>query len=55
MLILVARGRTNREIGEQLGYSTGTVKATVERVIQKLEVSDRTQAAVLAVRAGLQV
>ena len=55
VLILVARGQTNHEIGEQLGYSTGTVKATVERVIQKLEVSDRTQAAVLAVRAGLQV
>ena len=55
VLILVARGLTNREIGEQLGYGEGTIKNTVKTVTEKLEVSDRTQAAVLAVRAGLQI
>jgi len=34
-------------------YSVGTVKNVVQRVIEKLGVSDRTQAAVYAVRAGM--
>ena len=34
-------------------YSVGTVKNVVQRVIEKLGVSDRTQAAVYAVRAGI--
>lgn len=55
VLQLVARGNTNREIADDLGYSVGTIKNAVQRVIEKLEVSDRTQAAVLAVRAGLKV
>jgi DNA-binding NarL/FixJ family response regulator len=55
VLHLVARGQTNREIADVMGYSVGTIKNAVQRVIEKLEVSDRTQAAVLAVRAGLKV
>ncbi len=35
--------------------SVGTVKNVVQRIIEKLGVSDRTQAAVLAVKAGLLV
>jgi len=50
---LLAAGRTNREIGDLLGYSVGTIKNTVQAIMEKLEVSDRTQAAVLAVRAGI--
>ncbi|MCK9495679.1 MAG: response regulator transcription factor [Dehalococcoidia bacterium] len=50
---LLAEGCTNREIGEALGYSVGTIKNTVQAIMEKLEVSDRTQAAVLAVRAGI--
>lgn len=54
-LKLIAQGMTNREIGEQLSYSTGTIKNTVQGLIEKLGVSDRTQAAVLAVRNGLDL
>lgn len=47
----VADGLTNKAIARQLEISPGTVKAHVERVIAKLAVADRTQAAVLATRA----
>lgn len=47
---LIAEGMTNKEIGRHLGISPATVKAHVERLIAKLGVTDRTQAAVLASR-----
>lgn len=47
----VAEGLTNKEIARQLGVSPATVKAHVERIIAKLGVADRTQAAVLVARA----
>ena len=53
ILGLVALGKTNGDISEDLFLSVGTVKTHVHRVIKKLGVSDRTQAAVLAVRLGL--
>lgn len=53
VLRLTAQGKTNRAIGEQLCITAGTVKLHVERIIEKLEVSDRTQAAVRAVQLGL--
>ena len=53
VLALVAEGLTNAEIAEALYISTTTVKTHVKNIIQKLDVSDRTQAAVHAVRAGL--
>jgi len=49
---LVARGLTNKEIARDLGVSPATIKAHVERIIAKLGVSDRTQAAVLAARSS---
>ena len=55
VLQLVAGGHTNREIADELGYSVGTIKNAVQRVIEKLDVSDRTQAAVLVVRAGIEL
>lgn len=51
VLDLLAEGGTNKAIARALGVSPGTVKAHVERVIAKLGVRDRTQAAVLATRA----
>ncbi|QJQ31289.1 response regulator transcription factor [Sphingomonas lacunae] len=48
VLDLVSEGKTNKEIARVLGISPATVKAHVERIISKLSVSDRTQAAVLA-------
>ena len=53
MLELVARGKTNREIGLALMISPGTAKAHVQNLIRKLGVSDRTQAAVRAVELGM--
>ena len=53
VLILIGRGFPNKLIARELGLSEKTVKAHVGRVLAKLGVTDRTQAAVLAVRAGL--
>jgi DNA-binding NarL/FixJ family response regulator len=53
VLRLVTEGRTNREIAGRLQISAGTVKNHVEHIIAKLGVSDRTQAAVFALRNGL--
>jgi DNA-binding NarL/FixJ family response regulator len=53
VLRLLARGQTNREIAAALGVAVGTVKTHVERIIGKLAVSDRTQAAVRAIELGL--
>ncbi|MEE4154844.1 MAG: response regulator transcription factor [Erythrobacter sp.] len=50
VVALVAEGLTNKEIARKLGISPATVKVHVERLIGKLGVADRTQAAVLAVR-----
>lgn len=52
VLRLVAEGKTNAEIAHSLFISVGTVKVHVERIIDKLGVSDRTQAAVRAVELG---
>jgi DNA-binding NarL/FixJ family response regulator len=51
VLSLIAEGMTNKEIGRKLGIGPGTVKAHVEKLIAKLGVADRTQAAVFAARA----
>jgi DNA-binding NarL/FixJ family response regulator len=52
VLRLIAEGKTNAEIAQSLFISVGTVKVHVERIIDKLGVSDRTQAAVRAVELG---
>jgi two-component system, NarL family, response regulator LiaR len=53
VLRMLARGLANKRIAYELGLSEKTVKAHVGRVLAKLGVSDRTQAALYAVRAGL--
>lgn len=53
VLTLVVKGMNNREIGEQLHLARGTVRNHVSEIMGKLTVSDRTQAAVMAVRMGL--
>jgi two-component system, NarL family, response regulator LiaR len=52
VLGLVARGLPNKLIARELGIAEKTVKAHVSSILAKLGVSDRTQAAVLAVRRG---
>jgi len=53
VLHLVAKGKGNREIGELLGVSEGTVKMHVNHILSKLQVSDRTQAVVAALKRGI--
>jgi DNA-binding NarL/FixJ family response regulator len=53
VLILVAHGLSNKEIGLRLSLTEVTIKGYVSTVLSKLNVADRTQAALLAVRYGL--
>jgi DNA-binding NarL/FixJ family response regulator len=53
VLALIASGRSNKRIALELGISEKTVKTHVGHLLEKLGVSDRTQAALLAVRDGL--
>ncbi|MEQ9670635.1 response regulator transcription factor [Coleofasciculus sp. G2-EDA-02] len=53
ILALIAAGKSNQEIGELLHIATGTVRVHVHAILQKLDVRDRTQAAVLAIQKGL--
>ena len=49
----ISHGMTNAEIAQNLFLSEGTVRNYVSRILEKLQVDDRTQAAVLALRYGL--
>ncbi|MUH01078.1 response regulator [Scytonema sp. UIC 10036] len=53
ILALVAAGKSNQEIASILYIAPGTVRVHVHAILQKLEVRDRTQAAVLAIQKGL--
>ncbi|GAB4443200.1 MAG: response regulator transcription factor [Anaerolineae bacterium] len=53
VLRLLVEGLTNQGIAQALTLSPGTVKSYLQAVFQKLDVSDRTQAAVKAIRLGL--
>lgn len=49
----MAAGRSNREIGVELGIGYKTVRNMVSQVLAKLDASNRAEAAVIAVREGL--
>ena len=53
ILRLIAAGRSNKEIAVVLHLTEGTVKGYVSTIFDKLDVEDRTQAALYAVRHGL--
>ncbi|MFI9504515.1 LuxR C-terminal-related transcriptional regulator [Nocardia sp. NPDC052566] len=53
VLVLLVDGMSNREVGARLFISPDTVKEHVSRILGKLGVSSRIEAAVLAVRAGM--
>jgi DNA-binding NarL/FixJ family response regulator len=53
VLALIAEGRANKVIARRLGISEKTVKNHVTRILQALDVTDRTQAALWAQRQGI--
>lgn len=53
VLELIAKGKSNREIGAHLAISEGTVKGHVNNILSKLAVSDRTQAVTTALQRGI--
>lgn len=53
VLQMLARGLTNKEIGSALDISGNTVRNHVNSIIEKLEVSDRTEAVAVAIQRGL--
>ena len=53
VLTLVARGATNREIGAELFMAEKTASVHVSRILSKLDVRSRTEAAAVAHRLGL--
>lgn len=53
VLRLLARGLSNTEIADHLHLSEGTVRNHISAILSKLDVSDRTQAAIIALQYGL--
>jgi DNA-binding NarL/FixJ family response regulator len=53
VLKLLAQGQSNRNIGKTLQLTEGTVKGYVSNILAKLKLEDRSQAALLAVKLGL--
>jgi two-component system NarL family response regulator len=53
ILKMLSKGPTNKQIGRALGISDHTVRNHVNSIIEKLEVSDRTEAATTAIQRGI--
>jgi NarL family two-component system response regulator LiaR len=53
VLLLIAQGLSNQEIADRISVSESTVRAHVSRILGKLHLTNRTQAALYAVREGL--
>jgi NarL family two-component system response regulator LiaR len=53
VLALIAQGRSNKQISEELTISEKTVKTHVSNILTKLHLEDRTQAAIYALKEGL--
>lgn len=53
ILRLIAEGLSNQEISDQLFLTEGTVKNHITKILSKLELRDRTQLAIFALKAGL--
>ncbi len=53
VLTLIARGRSNTEIGQDLHLAPGTIRTHINRIFAKLDLRDRVQAVILAYECGL--
>jgi len=54
VLSLLVQGKSNKDIGALLGITEATVKSHVSVILQRLEVTDRTQAVIAALQRGLE-
>ena len=52
-MMLISEGKSNQEIADELFITLKTVKTHVSNILAKLEVEDRTQAAIYAFKHGL--
>jgi len=50
---LLADGKSNREIGEELNFTEGTIKNRVSRLLAKIDLKDRTQVVVFAIKENI--
>lgn len=53
ILVQIAQGKTNRQISQELLLSTSTVRNHISSIFNKLRISNRTQATVVAIYSGL--
>jgi two-component system, NarL family, response regulator len=53
ILTLIVKGKSNKEIAAELNIAEGTVKNHILKILDKLDVSDRTQAATAAISRGI--
>lgn len=53
ILKILTKGLTNKQIGNALGISDNTVRNHINKIIEKLEVSDRTEASTTAIQRGI--
>jgi two-component system NarL family response regulator len=53
ILKILTKGLTNKQIGSALGISDNTVRNHINKIIEKLEVSDRTEASTTAIQRGI--
>lgn len=53
VLALAAQGLANKEIGNHLGTTVGTIKIHIQNILSKLNASDRTHAVTIALRRGI--
>lgn len=53
MTTLVAKGYSNKEIASTLSLAEGTVKNNMSKILEKLNLKDRTQLAIYAIKNGL--
>lgn len=53
ILTCIGEGLNNQEIADRLGLSVGTVKNNTSNILDKLDLRDRTQLAIYAIRHGL--
>lgn len=53
ILLLISEGKSNQEIADELFITLKTVKTHVSNILSKLDVDDRTQAAIYAFKHGI--